>query len=144
MMLHMIGISLYYHFVGFSQYFQSNLMALQSSQFSLILDTQVSGVDHSYVLFHCVGWHFKVNSPRQLLFVDCISSCVATGLSCKWWNGQSCHCLIQVVSSTSRTEATPALQHHYEMASHNPELRPPAISSPVPSRKSSQAITTCY
>ena len=55
MMLHMIGISLYYHFVGFSQYFHSNLMALCSSQFSLMLDIQVSDVDHSYALFHCVG-----------------------------------------------------------------------------------------
>ena len=50
--------------------------------------------------------------------------------------------LLQVASRTSFTEATPALQHHYGMALHSPELRPPAIGSPVPSGQSSQTITT--
>ena len=35
----------------------------------------------------------------------------------------------RLAGQTSRTEATPALQYYYGMASHSPELCSPAISS---------------
>ena len=44
--------------------------------------------------------------------------------------GKAATDLLQAASKTSCTEVTPALQHHYGMASHSTELRPPAISSP--------------
>ena len=57
-------------------------------------------------------------------------------------NEQNWYHILQAASRTSCTEMTLVLQHHYGMASHSPELRPPAIGSPVPSGQSRQAITT--